>query len=970
VCCATSLRSLAGADITGHHGEVRVEEQSLVGRESELVALTGLIEDARAGRGRVALVLGEPGIGKTRLAEAAQTMARQSGFDVSWGRCLSVDMPSYWPWKQVLINLLGETDLLDQGRFASRPELFAAVAETIEARTRTHAVLVIFEDAHWADPGSLALLEFLTGVVPGQRLMLLVTARDEAAPLPMSAGIRRLPLSGLDPEGTAALVRHIVGHQASQDYIAEVHRRTGGNPFFTSEVARLQLSRGTPTGAIPPGVRQVLEQRLARLHQKSFELLQVASVVGSPHIGILAEITGLPAENVAALLDEAAAAGVIVNGAFAHDLMRETLYLGISPGRRAALHREVAEHLQGGGPAELARHWSLASGEDAQRHAAELALVAGDMAVARLAHEQAIGHYRMALEIGVGGLDVQRRLGEAQVQAGHIAAGRKTLRKVAWKAREAGVADVLTRAVLAMGGGVGGFEVDILDVEQGPLLEEALRLLPEGDSALRAAVLARLSIASAGTTSAEKRAGLAEDAANMARRVGDADAEVAALAAFCDARSGPAHVHERVEAAGRMLALAQHHALLELLGRRLRLRARLELGDLTGVDSDIAAYARVADRLRSPTYGWLVPLWRGMRAVIDGDLDAGSRYADEVAALAETAQSSNAEMMSWTLRWRIARLRQDTIAIGKLVGRMEEWAEKFPGSADCTFALLFAEAGDPDRGRWHLRRLMAAGLESLPVDSEWVELLWLLGEAAMLLDERDAARAVHDALEPYAALWAVDGYGGACFGQVSELLGRLAEYLGRPVAAPPGRSAFVRTGTVWQLAFRGRSATVVDSKGMRDLAILLGRPGQEVYVLDLVEEAGGPSRAAAGHDTGPMIDATARSAYRRRLVDLQEEIDEASRDHDQGRLEKLQAEKDYLAAELAAAFGLGGRVRITGDRTERARKAVAMRIGTALKAIETVHPELARHLRNSVSTGRFCSYRPDQELTWQLADTT
>ena len=204
-----------------------------------------------------------------------------------------------------------------------------------------------------------------------------------------------------------------------------------------------------------------------------------------------------------------------------------------------------------------------------------------------------------------------------------------------------------------------------------------------------------------------------------------------------------------------------------------------------------------------------------------------------------------------------------------------------------------------------------------------------------------------------------------------------------PICSPVSRSTWTAhrprrptvrhsyaTGTVWQLEFRGRSITVVDSKGMRDLAVLLGRPGQEVHVLDLVEGSGGPSRAEAGTDTGPMIDAAARSAYRRRLMDLEEEIDEASRDHDQGRLEKLGAEKEFLVAELSAALGLGGRTRVTGDRTERARKAVAMRIGTALKAIETVHPELARHLRNSVSTGRFCSYRPDQELTWQLTATT
>jgi AAA ATPase domain len=575
--------------ISVHHGVVRVDEKSLVGRELELADIAGLIGDVGVGRGRVALVLGEPGIGKTRLAEAAETMARHSGFDVAWGRCSSADMPSYWPWRQVLTKLLGETDLLDLGRFASQPELFAAIAEAIEARTRAHAVLVIFEDAHWADPGSLALLEFLADVVSGQRLMLLVTARDATVPLPISAGVRRVPLAGLDRDATAALVRHIVGPEASPDYIAEVHRRTGGNPFFTSEVARLQLSRGTPTGAVPPGVRQVLEHRLARLPEESFDLLQVASVVGSPHIGILAGVTGMPEADVAALLVGPAGAGVIVDDAFAHDLMRETLYLGITPNRRAALHRQVAEHLQGGGPAELARHWSLASGEDARMRAAKLALVAADMAVGGLAHEQAIGRYRMALELGAGGLDVQRRLGEAQVQAGHIGAGRETLRLVALKAKEAEAAEVLARAVLAMGGGVGGFEVDIFDLEQGPLLEVALHLLPDQDSALRAAVLARLSVASAAVVSPDERASLADEAAKMARRVGDAEAEVAALAAFCDARSGPAYVHERIEAAGRMLALAHHHALLELLGRRLRLRARLELGDLTGVDADIAA---------------------------------------------------------------------------------------------------------------------------------------------------------------------------------------------------------------------------------------------------------------------------------------------------------------------------------------------------------------------------------------------
>ena len=216
-----------------------------------------------------------------------------------------------------------------------------------------------------------------------------------------------------------------------------------------------------------------------------------------------------------------------------------------------------------------------------------------------------------------------------------------------------------------MGGGVGGFEVDLLDVGQAPLLEDALRLLPARDSALRAAVLARLSIVGTGTASADDRAGLADEAAAMARRVGDTEAEVAALAAFCDARSGPDFVEARIDAADRMLTLAQGRALPELLARRIRLRARLEVGDLIGVDADLARYARIADRLRSPTYGWLVPLWLGMRRVLDGDLDAAIGYADEVATQADAAQSTNAMMMAWTLRWRLARLRQDAPRDGR-----------------------------------------------------------------------------------------------------------------------------------------------------------------------------------------------------------------------------------------------------------------------------------------------------------------
>lgn len=222
-----------------HDGPVSIDDQLMVGRDPELAALAGLVADAAAGRCRVALVLGEAGIGKTSLAEAADALSREAGFSVVWGRCPAVEAPPYWPWTQVLTGLQVASDLLEPGRFASPPELFAAVAEAVETRCRTGPVLVIVEDLHWADRASRDLLAFLVGSVSGLRLMLLVTARDSGPDTVLDvdgAGVRRFALSGLDRDATGVLVQKIVGTSAAESYVDEVHRRTSGNPFFTSEV--------------------------------------------------------------------------------------------------------------------------------------------------------------------------------------------------------------------------------------------------------------------------------------------------------------------------------------------------------------------------------------------------------------------------------------------------------------------------------------------------------------------------------------------------------------------------------------------------------------------------------------------------------------------------------------------------------------------------------------------------------------
>ncbi len=177
-------------------------------------------------------------------------------------------------------------------------------------------------------------------------------------------------------------------------------------------------------------------------------------------------------------------------------------------------------------------------------------------------------------------------------------------------------------------------------------------------------------------------------------------------------------------------------------------------------------------------------------------------------------------------------------------------------------------------------------------------------------------------------------------------------------------NVFRRDGEVWSLRFAGHTALLRDTKGLRDLAALLAAPGQEIPATRLLAGVDTPAEPDTGAD--PVLDAQARAAYKARLADLDVEIAEAEADHDEGRLERRRDERDALVAELARAYGLGGRSRRLGDPGERARTAVTVRIRDALRRLDGEHPPLAAHLRAAVRTGRNCSYRPDGPVRWRL----
>ena len=377
----------------------------LVGRDDQLAALEGVLAGARDGRGRVVLVAGEPGIGKTRLAEEAARRAAAAGIQVAWGRCHEGDgPPALWPWAHVVRQLTAELapgqlaamlgpsaawfgplmpelagpawptgppPLADLG--AARFQLNQAVAGLLRRLADTRPLLVVLDDLHWADAPSLSLLAFLAADLKDASLVVLGTYRDvevvPGRPLADTLGalarepvVERISLGGLDRAGVARLVGRTIGGRPAEPLVQAVADRCGGNPFFITELLRLLQSErrlAAPDAAVaarrevPVGVRDVLRARLARLPAQTATLLMVAAVAGRGFdLDLIEAVTGLDDEPALDAAEAAVLAGLVLEDdraagryRFAHALVRETIYEDISRARRARLHARVADAL-------------------------------------------------------------------------------------------------------------------------------------------------------------------------------------------------------------------------------------------------------------------------------------------------------------------------------------------------------------------------------------------------------------------------------------------------------------------------------------------------------------------------------------------------------------------------------------------------------------------------------------------------
>jgi class 3 adenylate cyclase len=377
-----------------------------VGRDKEMDELRAGLEDALSGRGRLLMLVGEPGIGKTRTAEEFATYASLRNTQVLWGRCYEGEgAPAYWPWVQVIRSYVHDRDpqalMSEMGpgaadiaqvvsevreRLPGLPEppalepeqarfrLFDSITTFLKNAGNRQPIVLVLDDLHWGDKPSLLLLQFLARELRGGRLMVLGNYRDvelrRQHPLAQTLGelarqqlSQRILLRGLSERDVARFVEITAGISPPQALVDAVYRETEGNPFFVNEIVRLLVADGrlehpeevkSWSVTIPQGVREVVGRRLDHLSEQCNRVLTTASVIGRDFgLEALERVSEVKGDRLLEVLEEAAGARVVTEipravgrYSFTHALIRETLYEELGTTRRVRLHRQIGEVLE------------------------------------------------------------------------------------------------------------------------------------------------------------------------------------------------------------------------------------------------------------------------------------------------------------------------------------------------------------------------------------------------------------------------------------------------------------------------------------------------------------------------------------------------------------------------------------------------------------------------------------------------
>jgi AAA ATPase domain len=798
----------------------------LVGRRLARGALRSAIDAAFAGLGGVVLLTGDAGMGKTALVTDMTAFARVRGAALAWGACWEGDgAPAFWPWIQVfralprsdgdaidavLKELTGAEEatagLLDDSTLRFRT--FDAVASCLRRVAARQPTVLVLEDLHWSDASSLRLLSFVVQHVADVALLVVGTCRtgdgssagDAQGDLLGQLATRSelLQLGGLTVDEVGELVHKVAGERPPATAAELVHARTGGNPFFVQQLARLLAAESGPWDrrpaltTVPPGVADVLSRRLARLPAELREMLAVAAVVGpSFPVGFVADLSGVGLAAAAELVDQASRLGVLVRAEagtsrFAHDLFREVLYAGLAGGRRAELHLALAERLEQAvdtgftSAAAIAHHRSSALPLGDRDRAAAALVSAGQEAADRRAYDESERYLARAVEVAggltVADLDMVGAYADALRRAGHGNGARAAYVAAAARARAAG--DVQRLAHVAFGAHRVPTMTDVSRADVIALLDEALaddRVEP-GDRWLLSAALAR-ELADGPDHDRDRAAALGTAAVDGAQRVGDARALGYALFALIDVRWQPGAARERLALADRLVAVATEAGETELAleGRLARVVALLELGD-PRYGAAVDELSRVAEDSGIPHYAYLARSRAATRACVTGPLPVADELVEAAGAYGARIEEPDAWGVQASQLVGLALMRRDWTRITALA-QTRGLALVPPEFAFEQQAWLAIEQGDGGGAA----AAVAALPERTPLTYRWRSAARLAMDAELVVAVGDRARAavLYDALLPIQDEFAVVAAAVFTTGPVALQLGLLATVVER-----------------------------------------------------------------------------------------------------------------------------------------------------------------------------------------------
>ena len=810
---------------------------ALIGRDVEFEMLRGAVDAAACGGGQIVLLVGEAGIGKTRLAdELVSSMGHVAR--AAWGRCSDIEgAPPYWPWIQIIRALVREsdpstvmTDVADAASSLARLapdlrerfrglELDRPVAGAFQLLDDVHAFLVryaarrtlvlVLDDLHAADLPTLRLLHFVGRNLRGTRIAVVASYRDEAE-LPhdrasLLADIeregRRLPLRRLRLDEVAALMKSIEGVVPDEHVVRAVMRVSEGTPLIVTEVVRSALASGSlsdPTLPsrllVPDGIKAAIRGRVARVADTTRAALQVMATIGCAFDLDLVQACSDPADQpLEDRASEAVRAGIIgrVSGTptqfrFGHALLRDIIYEDLRSAQREQLHLRVAREMErraavdGEQLGALAHHFQR--GGD-PTNALAYARRAGQYALARHAHEQAVGHFERALAAvsALDPVDEARRcellleLADARHASGDLQAARQACADAAERARALGHADLMARAALAFGTRIVPGVVDHTLVA---LLEIALAARGDPPDMLGARLMARLAAAMQPASDPDEPTALARSAVALARNGTDRSTLAAVLRDARAAYMPLDSLEERLALDLETLTLAYElDDKATVIRAHLRLATdRLDDGELPAALGHIDQVEQLAEALRQPRLAAPASLLRASVAGLLGEFAEAEALVAHAEARFATPQDPTFAFQCTLTRFAIVLAATQHDELGGVEARVMQDSSTFAWESKLRHVVIGAiraRTGDLPGAKAALDALKTDGWPARAAGQS------LVAETCAAVKDTGFAATLYDHLTPWARRF--DSF--LFQGSASRALGLLASALHRPEEA-------------------------------------------------------------------------------------------------------------------------------------------------------------------------------------------